>query len=279
MNILYVDRAYRDANDLRTGEIASALRQEHSVDIELNLDERILGILANKKYDVLITHVPDNEPMQHTHVSLQLQVQDYYRNSLQLLTQIKEKHPNIPILAYTAASNEGSRESWAYSCIFMDRGADAVVFKSGNPQEDVIKIKQTLDYLLTSLPKEIRKRKEQASVPPTIITQDGHTTIDAVVNLRWGLGMMPGMHICQTAEQYDREVVLTYGEKRGSSKGIIGLLMLAAAEGTKLKISVEGTDPKAQELAKIIYAIINAENDKHLKTEMNRWINQTSCPQ
>ena len=65
-----------------------------------------------------------------------------------------------------------------------------------------------------------------------------------IVN-RLGLHARAAARFVETAGRFDAEVTVTNGEESVSGKSILGLMMLAAAEGTRLMIDASGPDAEA----------------------------------
>ena len=65
-----------------------------------------------------------------------------------------------------------------------------------------------------------------------------------IVN-RLGLHARAAARFVETACRFAAEVTVTNGEESVSGKSILGLMMLAAAEGTRLTIEARGPDAEA----------------------------------
>ena len=59
-----------------------------------------------------------------------------------------------------------------------------------------------------------------------------------------GLHARPAALIVQKANQYRSEIFLEKGDDRINAKSIMGVMMLAAAEGATLKVIASGADEK-----------------------------------
>ena len=76
-----------------------------------------------------------------------------------------------------------------------------------------------------------------------------------------------GMHaraaatFVKLANRFESEIFVTKGKTRINGKSIMGLLMLAAGKGTKIRIEATGTDAKAAVL-KLEKLVINGFNEK-----------------
>ncbi|MSO98400.1 MAG: HPr family phosphocarrier protein [Rhodospirillaceae bacterium] len=60
-----------------------------------------------------------------------------------------------------------------------------------------------------------------------------------------GLHARAAAKFCKTAEQFESEVMVRRGEVEVSGRSIMGLMMLAAAQGTTIEITVSGEDSPA----------------------------------
>lgn len=57
-----------------------------------------------------------------------------------------------------------------------------------------------------------------------------------------GLHARAAAKLVNTANRYESTVKLNNGEKSADAKSIMGIMMLAAAQGTELDLSVDGDD-------------------------------------
>lgn len=62
-----------------------------------------------------------------------------------------------------------------------------------------------------------------------------------VVN-KLGLHARACSKVVKTAAGFESDITLTHGSHSTSAKGIMGLMMLAATQGTTLKLEVDGDD-------------------------------------
>jgi phosphocarrier protein len=60
-----------------------------------------------------------------------------------------------------------------------------------------------------------------------------------------GLHARAAARFCKTAEQFEAEILVKRGDTEVSGRSIMGLMMLAAAQGTSIEISVAGSDADA----------------------------------
>lgn len=75
-----------------------------------------------------------------------------------------------------------------------------------------------------------------------------------VVN-RLGLHARPSARLVQTANRFQAEVFLRHGDHEVNGKSIMGVLMLAAGQGSRIRVRVEGEDAKeAMEAIRALFA-------------------------
>ncbi len=67
---------------------------------------------------------------------------------------------------------------------------------------------------------------------------------EAVVVNRLGLHARPSARLTALASKFSSEVWLTKKERRVNAKSIMGVMMLAAARGSTLRIEADGLDEK-----------------------------------
>lgn len=66
----------------------------------------------------------------------------------------------------------------------------------------------------------------------------------AIVN-KLGLHARAASKFVQTASQFDADIRVTKDEREVSGKSIMGVMMLAAARGSRIRLSAEGADADA----------------------------------
>jgi len=74
---------------------------------------------------------------------------------------------------------------------------------------------------------------------------------------KYGLHARPAAQLVQTASKFNSEIFIEKGAVRINAKSIMGVLMLAAAQGTVLKIHAEG--PDAAEAAEALGRLIEGK--------------------
>ncbi len=79
-----------------------------------------------------------------------------------------------------------------------------------------------------------------------------------------GLHARPAAIIVQKANEYRSDILLEKGDDRVNAKSIMGVMMLAAAEGATLKIIASGEDE--QEAVSIISKLMESDIDTEVKT-------------
>ena len=88
---------------------------------------------------------------------------------------------------------------------------------------------------MSDAPAEVRKERV-----------DDHTVrADLRIVNRLGLHARAAARFVETANRFDADVVVANGDESVSGKSILGLMMLAAAEGTLLTVTATGTDAEA----------------------------------
>ncbi len=70
-------------------------------------------------------------------------------------------------------------------------------------------------------------------------------TRDVVVRNRLGLHARAAAQFVKTAERFRAEISVEVGRQRVNGKSIMGLLMLAASQGTILTLQAQGEDGSA----------------------------------
>lgn len=81
-------------------------------------------------------------------------------------------------------------------------------------------------------PPEIRQVKEEAFVPETRVTITNQT----------GLHARPAALFVQAAKRFQSKIVVSKDGKEVDAKSIIGIMTLAAKQGTDIMIRAEGED-------------------------------------
>lgn len=95
------------------------------------------------------------------------------------------------------------------------------------------------------------------------MTQQGKDKVRSsfiVINEK-GLHTRPSTELVKCASSYKAQVNLIYQNTTVSAKSVLGILMLAAARGAKIKVEAEGED--AEEAVKSILAL--AKNKFYIK--------------
>jgi phosphocarrier protein HPr len=74
---------------------------------------------------------------------------------------------------------------------------------------------------------------------------DGTVVAEVEIVNRLGLHARAAVRFVETANRFTAEVTVATGEESVSGKSILGLMMLAAAEGTTLTLRAAGSDADA----------------------------------
>ena len=69
-----------------------------------------------------------------------------------------------------------------------------------------------------------------------------------------GLHARPGALFVRTAQQFDSDVTVIYGDKQASAKGILTLITLGVEQGSVITIRTEG--PDADEALDALVALV-----------------------
>jgi phosphocarrier protein HPr len=75
------------------------------------------------------------------------------------------------------------------------------------------------------------------------------------VKNRLGLHLRAASALAQTAAKFSSNVMIGRGKDLTNAKSVTGLMMLGAAQGTKLKVRTEGSD--AREAMKAVQALFD----------------------
>lgn len=77
---------------------------------------------------------------------------------------------------------------------------------------------------------------------------------------RLGIHARPAAMFAKTASRFDADIVVEKDGNKVSGKSIMGLMTLEASQGSKLKVTVEGSD--AEEMLREIQALIESKFDE-----------------
>ncbi len=81
-----------------------------------------------------------------------------------------------------------------------------------------------------------------------------------LIQNRLGLHMRAAALLVQTASKYDAEILIIKDDQSVNGKSIIGLMMLAAGQGTSIDVEADG--PQATEAVEAIAALIDRRFDE-----------------
>lgn len=84
---------------------------------------------------------------------------------------------------------------------------------------------------------------------------------DIVIQNRTGLHARPAAVFVQLANKYESEITIIKEGQEVNGKSIMGILMLAAEKGAKIKIVAEGADAEkaVEELSSVLLSDIDPE--------------------
>jgi len=77
---------------------------------------------------------------------------------------------------------------------------------------------------------------------------------------RLGIHARPAAMFAKTASRFDADIVVEKDGNKVSGKSIMGLMTLEASQGSKIKVTVEGSD--AEEMLREIQALIESKFDE-----------------
>jgi phosphotransferase system HPr (HPr) family protein len=82
---------------------------------------------------------------------------------------------------------------------------------------------------------------------------------EIIIRNKTGLHARPAAILVQRANEYKSEIFLEKGDDRVNAKSIMGVMMLAAAEGSALKIIVQGDDEEdaIEQISKLLQSDID----------------------
>ena len=87
---------------------------------------------------------------------------------------------------------------------------------------------------------------------------------EIIIKNKSGLHARPAAVIVQKANEYRSDILLEKGDYRVNAKSIMGVMMLAAAEGSTLKIIASGEDER--EAVAMISKLLESDIDDEVKT-------------
>ena len=65
---------------------------------------------------------------------------------------------------------------------------------------------------------------------------------EVIIKNKTGLHARPAAILVQTANKFESDIFLEKDDEKVNAKSIMGVMMLAAAEGSKIKVIAEGSD-------------------------------------
>jgi phosphocarrier protein len=87
---------------------------------------------------------------------------------------------------------------------------------------------------------------------------------EIIIKNKTGLHARPAAVLVQNANEFKSDIFLEKDEDRINAKSIMGVMMLAAGEGSKIKIIAEGKDEK--EAVDRISKLLESDIDSEVKT-------------
>jgi len=85
---------------------------------------------------------------------------------------------------------------------------------------------------------------------------------EIVIKNKTGLHARPAAVIVQKANEFRSNIFLEKDEDRVNAKSIMGVMMLAAGEGSRIKIIADGTDE--QEAVQTISSLLESDIDSEV---------------
>ncbi|HLC25524.1 MAG TPA: HPr family phosphocarrier protein [bacterium] len=85
-------------------------------------------------------------------------------------------------------------------------------------------------------------------------------TLEATIRNRLGLHARAAAKFVKLATRFRSEITLERGGQQANGKSIMGILMLAAAEGTTVKITTSGEDE--EDAVKALVDLVNGKFDE-----------------
>jgi phosphocarrier protein HPr len=93
--------------------------------------------------------------------------------------------------------------------------------------------------------------------PPDVPANEAPLSKLLEIKNRLGLHARAAAQLVQTASQFDAEITVGKDDQVVNGKSIIGLMMLAAAQGTSIEVNVSG--PQAAEALEAIERLVDAK--------------------
>jgi len=90
---------------------------------------------------------------------------------------------------------------------------------------------------------------------------------EVILKNKTGLHARPAAILVQTANDFKSDIYLEKDNERVNAKSIMGVMMLAAAEGSKIKVVAEGSDEKeaVEKIAELLQSNLDREEDLGLE--------------
>ena len=96
--------------------------------------------------------------------------------------------------------------------------------------------------------------------PVTVVTHECEKTVK--ITNESGLHVIPAQLLCELANHFESEVTVRLGEQTIDAKQVLGLLMLASAQGTVLPVRASG--PDAEDAVSAIATLVDSQFDQEV---------------
>jgi len=147
-----------------------------------------------------------------------------------------------------------------------DEAQDGVVVEKSTVEKDLIALRAALSVSVG------RRARIRPPEPPNLVFRDDQTVVEATVHLRKGFMALNAATIAEECKKFGGEMTFRNLSDPDpdcivSGKSIMGLMMLGAGEGTRIEISVAGTDTASETLARRLYGILTSRSYFDLKPD------------
>ena len=156
--ILYIDKKYEGLSSMhhsessrtrnerirRILEIQSELEKHFSVDLQTDLNAKLIPLISEDIYDGMVSHFPWDRSIDFkSQESLELSkkgklLEKLYGTSSDIISKIRQQNPRLPILIYTGAYDADCRPEITSDMdqIIMETGANDIIYKSRDGHND-----------------------------------------------------------------------------------------------------------------------------------------------
>ncbi len=84
-----------------------------------------------------------------------------------------------------------------------------------------------------------------------------------IIKNKTGLHARPAATFVQIANKFDSEITVEKGKQKVNGKSIMGILMLAAGQGQKVKVRAEGADAELA-ITELVQILLNDEKSEKI---------------